>query len=170
MNDTRTPETIAPIASPYPAPVAELRARWDAYQWFRAQGNPARTALGLARAERWAGEEGFEFAWVADEDFDAASAFSDPRDVKFAQEHGAVVCILYRPCDASTHRHAAYNPATNRTYGGRQYAAGDGPRGYECPHAEQLGSLWGIVESLDTRERDHYRRQVQAELAWEAMG
>lgn len=132
--------------------IAERRALRRAYQFFRTHGNRADVALSLARAERWVWHEDLEYAWVEDEHFDP-SDWDDPTAREFAHEHGAVGCILYRPCQP-------LRPCALMASG----------RGYECPHAEQLGSLWGIVESLDNRERDNYRRQVQAELALEAMG
>jgi hypothetical protein len=100
-----------------------------------------RCARQLARAERWARAEHLEYVWQDDPDC-GPDDFDFEEDKAHVREHGAVGCILYRPCP--TH-------------------------GADCKHAEHLGSLWGITESLNNAERDAYRRVVQAELALEAM-
>jgi len=113
---------------PTGADAAGIRAaRWDG-------------ARQLAQAERWAGDEGLIFAWVDDPDC-TEDDFEHEADKAYVREHGAVGCVLYRPCP---------------------------DHGIDCRHAEVLASLWGITESLDHHERDAYRRVVQAELAAEA--
>jgi hypothetical protein len=129
-------------------------SKQTAYQFFlRNAGysyNPAtetkiegrrRCAKALAAAEQWAEAEGLEFVWEDDPDT-TADDFEFPEDKAHVSEHGAVGCILYRPCPQ---------------------------HGTDCKHAEHLGSLWGITESLNNSERDAYRRVVQAELALEAI-
>ncbi len=95
----------------------------------------------LAAAEKWAQASGVVYVWMPDEDC-SEDDFEFEEDKQHIREHGAVGCILYRPCP---------------------------DHGTECKHAEVLGSLWGITESLDNRERDAYRRVVEAELASDAM-
>lgn len=103
---------------------------------FRATG-----ALALARAEQWAREKDLEYVWQCDPDC-TADDFEFESDKRHVREHGAVGCILYRPCP---------------------------DHGIDCKHAEVLGSLWGVTESLNNRDRDNYRRVVEAELAAEAI-
>lgn len=100
-------------------------------------------ALSLAWAEAWAEEAGLKFAWMED-DADPEGEFDDPRDVEHVRQDGWRVCLLYKPCDRNDHDH-------------------------RCAHAAVLTSLCGITESLDTQERDNYRRVVQAELALDVM-
>jgi hypothetical protein len=100
-----------------------------------------RAAKRLAAAERWADAQRLVAVWQNDPDC-GPDDFDFEADKDHVREHGAVGCILYRPCD---------------------------DHGTECKHAECLGSLWGITESLDNRQRDAYRRVVEAELALEAM-
>lgn len=100
-----------------------------------------RCARQLANAEAWARDEGLVFVWENDPDC-SPDDFDFESDKEHVREHGAVGCILYRPCPE---------------------------HGTDCKHAEHLESLWGITESLDNRERDNYRRVVEAELAFEAM-
>jgi hypothetical protein len=100
-----------------------------------------RGAESLAKAEQWAKDEELEYVWVDDPHI-SEDYFEFEADKQHVREHGAVGCILYRPCP---------------------------DHGTDCKHAEQLASLWGITESLDNRERDAYRRVVEAELALEAM-
>ena len=121
----------------YPAPADATKAQQAA---ARRKGRRD-TGKRLAQAEAWAEAEGLIYQWVEDpdcgpDDFDLES------DKDHVREHGAVGCLLYRPCP---------------------------DHGTECKHAEVLASLWGITESLNNRERDNYRRVVQAELALEAM-
>lgn len=106
----------------------------------RTQGR-IRGAQSLARAERWAQSEGLLAVWEFDPDC-TEDQFDFPEDKAHVREHGGVGCILYRPCPH---------------------------HGTDCKHAEVLGSLWGITESLNNRERDNYRRVVEAELAAEVM-
>jgi len=126
----------------------------SAYHFFLSQAgyshNPAtetaiegrrRCARALADAERWAASKDLEFEWRDDPDT-TEDDFEFPEDKEHVQEHGAVGCILWDPCPE---------------------------HGSDCKHAKHLGSLWGITESLNNRERDNYRRVVQAELALEAM-
>lgn len=100
-----------------------------------------RCARQLAQAEAWAQAEGLEYVWEDDPDC-TEDDFEFPEDKAHVREHGAVGCILYRPCP---------------------------DHGADCKHAEHLASLWGITESLNNRERDNYRRVVEAELALEAI-
>lgn len=100
-----------------------------------------RCARNLAFAEAWARAEGLVYEWQDDPDC-TENDFDFPEDKAHVREHGAVGCILYRPCPE---------------------------HGADCKHAVVLGSLWGITESLDNQERDAYRRVVEAQLASEAM-
>lgn len=100
-----------------------------------------RCARQLATAEQWASDQGLVFEWQDDPDC-SPDDFEFPEDQEHVRNHGAVGCILYRPCPE---------------------------HGTDCKHAEHLGSLWGITESLNNAKRDAYRRVVQAELALEAM-
>lgn len=101
-----------------------------------------RCAQSLARAEKWArADDTLEFVWLEDTDI-SEDDFEFEADKEHVRQDGARGCILYRKCEE---------------------------HGTECKHAEQLGSLWGITESLDNRERDAYRRVIEAELALEAM-
>lgn len=115
----------------YPANASkaeQCKARWDCARKY-------------ARAEQWAQDEQLVYVWEHDPHTTEAD-FDFPEDKAHVREHGAVGCILYRPC---------------------------ADHGTDCKHAEHLASLWGITESLDNRERDNYRRIVEAELALEAM-
>ena len=105
-----------------------LAARWEG-------------ARRLAKAEKWAQDEELVFVWENDSDC-TEDDFCFEEDKAHVREHGAVGCILYRPCE----EHWTI-----------------------CNHAEHLASLWGITESLNNRDRDNYRRVVEAELALEVM-
>lgn len=94
----------------------------------------------LAAAEAWAEREGLACVW-RDEEYLDAGDWPNREDWAHVQQDGARYATLYRPCP---------------------------DHGVECPHAEVLESLGMISESLDTRERDNYRRVVAAELALEA--
>lgn len=118
---------------------------YDAKVETKLQGR-IRGAQALARAERWAKEENLEYDWVFDEGC-TADQFEFQEDIDHVNEHGGVGCILYRPCAQCAERVVKER----------------------CKHDEVLGSLWGITESLDNRQRDNYRRVVEAELALEAM-
>lgn len=100
-----------------------------------------RGARQLAKAEAWAESQELVAVWQFDPDC-GPDDFDFESDKDHVREHGAVGCILYRPCLE---------------------------HGTDCKHAEVLGSLWGITESLVNAERDAYRRVVEAELALEAM-
>jgi hypothetical protein len=100
-----------------------------------------RGARELAAAERWAEAERLAYVWE-DDPYCSADDFELPDDQAHVRAHGAVQCTLLRPCPE---------------------------HGPDCRHAEPLGSLCGITESLDNGERDSYRRVVQAELALTAM-
>lgn len=106
------------------------------------QQGRARGAKLLAAAEKWAHSQELVAVWVFDEDC-GPDQFDMEEDKAFVLEHGAVGCMLYRPCPE---------------------------HGTDCKHAIVLESLWGITESLNNRERDNYRRVVEAELALEAKG
>ena len=106
----------------------QTKARWD-------------NARQLAKAESCAQDAGLVYIWRDDPDCTEDDFYMEA-DKAHVREHGAVGCILYRPCE---------------------------DHGTDCKHAEVLASLWGITESLDNRQRDNYRRVVEAELALEAM-
>lgn len=99
------------------------------------------SARRLAAAERWAQREGLEVVW-REEEYLEADHWPMPEDWAHVQQDGARYATLYRPCP---------------------------DHGVDCKHAEALASLGMISESLDNRERDNYRRLVNAELALEAM-
>lgn len=118
----------------------------DAYDHMRKHagwrvGHNAEDAANLARAERFAWEQDWQFEWVDDTDcydyFDAdccqeAREYEDKReelnlDYRGEHRHDIMGCIL-RDADG-----------------------------------EQLGSLWGIMDA----DRN-YMRVIQAELAYEA--
>jgi hypothetical protein len=100
-----------------------------------------RSARQLAAAERWATAAGLIYVWEDDPDC-TEDDFQFPEDKTHVREYGAVSCRLIRPCPE---------------------------HGADCKHAHTLESLSGITESLDNRQRDAYRRVVEAELALEAM-
>lgn len=123
-----------------------MNTHLKAYLFFKENagyivGKRAQGALAMAKAERWAKEECLEFIWETDP-FSSPDDFEFEADKAHVREHDAVGCILFRPCPE---------------------------HGVDCKHAEHLASLWGITESLNNRERDNYRRVVEAELALEAM-
>ena len=97
-------------------------------------------ALELARAERWAEQEGIEFRLEDDPDADASFVETWPvRDQEAwrKQTHACYCMICYKPCPE---------------------------HGWDCKHKEVLASLGGIFDPTDD-----YLRIVRAELALEAM-
>jgi hypothetical protein len=107
-----------------------------------------RGAQQLAKAERWAESEGLVYRWEEDTDC-GPDDFEFEEDKEHVRQDGARYCVLVRQCPecyAKCGTEAAY-----------------------CKHDEVLTSLSGITESLNNRERDNYRRVVEAELALEAM-
>lgn len=124
-----------------------MQSLYFAYRFFKENVGysipPGRSvcALRLARAEAWRINEQIDFVWESDPDT-TEDDFEFESDKQHVREHGAVGCILYRPCP---------------------------DHGLNCKHAEILTSLWGITESLNNRERDNYRRVIEAELALDVM-
>lgn len=87
---------------------------WIAGKETRAQGR-RRCARELAQAAQWAKDEGLVYVWE-DDPATTEDDFEFPEDKAHVREHGAVGCILYRPCPE---------------------------HGTDCKHAEHLASLWG---------------------------
>jgi hypothetical protein len=119
-------------------------------EFFYAQaGYSMAGAKALADAEQWAEDEGLIYRWVYDTDT-TEDDFDFPDDKEHVRKHGAVGCILVKPCKLCSEFLVS--------------------KAEECRHDEVLASLWGITESLNNRDRDNYRRMVQAELALEVIG
>lgn len=111
-------------------------------------------ALALARAEAKADAVGLVFEWSDDDEPAEACTgrrIKDPKSGKMVDEYAtypAVVCAVY----------AADRDSDNA------------PRRYRLDfRPNPLASLGGIIESDDTRDRNTYRRIIEAELATEAF-
>lgn len=103
-------------------------------------GENARCAIALARAELALAASDAVVVWEPDDDTDWS--FIDTWPEKDARayrkgDHYAESCAIVRPCPE---------------------------HGVDCPHAEYLASLGGIIDA-DT----NYRRTIAAELASEAL-
>lgn len=114
-------------------------------------GQHAQSALALARAEQWAKDSGVAFD-VRDDDERAYCHCGDPT-------------CKYREPDASESP-KRWNTSNYREWDtvGVMAVRPCEDHGTDCPHAEHLGSLWGIMDPSP-----EYLRVVKAELALEAM-
>jgi len=126
---------------------------YKAFQFFRQHAGfstppgRAQCALDLARAEQYAHDHDWVYEWELEQE-NPVDVLGEPDPVNgpfYDPTNDFVYCVLR---DSEPSCHDAYG----RPVGG-----------------SVLGSLGMIEESKDTRERNDYRRVVEAELALEAM-
>jgi hypothetical protein len=151
----------------------------------------AQLALAEARRMVRAEDEGLRFLWVWDdgytEDGDCVHNASLLNRCQHEHDGRHIVKGSREGCgcgDGNGHRHGqlygecnfapnwepmgcmVWLPCSEHADGGRY---DDEREMRQCPDCEELGALWGIQESDDRRERDSYRRSVEADLASEAL-